>query len=216
MKLKINEIYKSIQGESTYVGLPTIFIRTSGCPLRCSFCDSSFAFYEGSQMSIDQILQKVSQLKTSYICVTGGEPLIQKNIYKLMNILCDQNYHVSLETSGARSCQKVDHRVKKIIDVKTPDSGAKNTFLLENLDYLNNKDEIKFVICSQKDFNWSIDFLKKHHLPAKIAILFSPSHDEVTAQWLAENILSANFDSVNLRMQIQIHKYIWDKNTRKV
>lgn len=211
--LKINEIYKSIQGESTQVGWPTVFVRTSGCPLRCSFCDTTFAFYEGSKMSIENILKKVASLQASYICITGGEPLIQKDIYHLMALLCDKNYHVSLETSGALSCQKVDPRVKKVVDVKTPDSGAKDTFLLENLKYLSGRDEIKFVICSENDFIWASDFVKTHNLWKKYVVLFSPSHEDVSAKWLAEKILQEN---LQVRLQIQAHKYIWDANTRGV
>ena len=211
--LKINEIYKSIQGESTYTGIPTVFVRTSGCPLRCSFCDTSYAFFEGSKMSIEQILEKIKTFNTSYICITGGEPLIQKDIFELMQILCDKNYNVSLETSGAFSCQKVDSRIKKIVDVKTPDSGEKGTFLLENLKYIDSKDEIKFVICSQKDFDWSIEFVRQHRLLKKCVVLFSPSHQEVEAKWLAENILS---EDIEVRLQIQTHKYIWGSEVRGV
>ena len=211
--LKINEIYKSIQGESTYTGIPTIFIRTSGCPLRCSFCDTTYAFFEGSKMSIEGVLEKITTFNTSYICITGGEPLIQKDIFELMHILCDKKYNVSLETSGALSCQKVDPRVKKIVDVKTPDSGEKESFLLENLEYIDNKDEMKFVICSQKDFDWAIKFVEQHHLLKKCVVLFSPSHKEVSAKWLAENILSENLE---VRLQIQTHKYIWGAEARGV
>lgn len=211
--LKINEIYKSIQGESTYTGIPTVFVRTSGCPLRCSFCDTTYAFFEGSKMSIEQVLQKITTLNTSYICITGGEPLIQKDVFEFMRILCDKNYNVSLETSGAISCQKVDPRVKKVVDVKTPDSGEKDTFLMENLKYIDNKDEMKFVICSQKDFTWSIEFVKKHHLLKKCVVLFSPSHKEMDVKWLAENILSENLE---VRLQIQAHKYIWGADARGV
>ena len=211
--LKINEIYKSIQGESTYTGLPTIFVRTSGCPLRCSFCDTAYAFYEGSKTPIEDVLKKIKNFKTSYVCVTGGEPLIQKDIHKLMKILCDENYNVSLETSGALSCRDVDPRVKKIVDVKTPDSGAKDTFLLENLKHIDGKDEIKFVICSEKDFIWASKFIKQYDLLTKCVVLFSPSYQEVTAKWLAENILSAN---LAVRLQIQTHKYIWGSDIRGV
>ena len=211
--LKINEIYKSIQGESTYTGLPTIFVRTSGCPLRCSFCDTSYAFYEGSKMLIEDILKKIKPLRTSYVCITGGEPLIQKDIYRLMSILCEKKYNVSLETSGALSCRDVDFRVKKVVDVKTPDSGAEDTFLMENLKHINSKDEIKFVICSKKDFIWSSKFVKQHDLCNKCVVLFSPSHKEVTAKWLAESILSAN---LTVRLQIQTHKYIWGADARGV
>ncbi len=211
--LKINEIYKSIQGESTYTGIPTVFVRTSGCPLRCSFCDTSYAFFEGSKMSIEQILEKIKIFNTSYVCITGGEPLIQKDICELMQILCDKNYNISLETSGAFSCQKVDSRVKKIVDVKTPDSGEKDSFLLENFKYIDSKDEMKFVICSQEDFKWAIEFVKQHCLLKKCVVLFSPSHQKVGAKWLAENILS---EDIEVRLQIQTHKYIWGSEVRGV
>ena len=211
--LKVNEIYKSIQGESTYTGIPTVFVRTSGCPLRCSFCDTTYAFFEGSKMSIEGVLGKVTAFNTSYVCITGGEPLIQKDIFELMQILCDKNYNVSLETSGALSCQKVDPRVKKIVDVKTPNSGEEESFLLENLEYIDKKDEIKFVICSQKDFDWAVDFVKEHHLLKKCVVLFSPSHNQVSAKWLAENILSANLE---VKLQVQTHKYIWGADAKGV
>ena len=211
--LKINEIYKSIQGESTYTGIPTVFVRTSGCPLRCSFCDTTYAFFEGSKMSIEKVLEKITAFNTSYICITGGEPLIQKDIFELMQRFCDKDYNVSLETSGALSCQKVDPRVKKIVDVKTPDSGEKGSFLLENIKYINSRDEIKFVICSQEDFNWAVEFVREHHLLKKCTVLFSPSHNQVSAKWLAENILSA---SLEVRLQIQTHKYIWGADARGV
>lgn len=211
--LKINEIFFSIQGESSYVGWPTVFIRTSGCNLRCSYCDTQYAYYEGQKLTIEDILNEVQKHKTQYICVTGGEPLAQKEISTLLTRLCDLGYLVSLETSGSLSCAGIDSRVKKIIDVKTPDSGAPNSFLIENLKFADTKDEFKFVICSERDFFWAEEFVKQNRLTENHLVLYSPSFNMIEEKWLAKKIL---LEKSSARLQLQLHKYIWPPETRGV
>jgi 7-carboxy-7-deazaguanine synthase len=211
--IKVNEIFFSIQGESSYAGWPTVFIRTSGCNLRCTYCDTTYAYYEGAKKSIAEILKDVKGFGAKYVCVTGGEPLLQPEIIPLLATLCDQGYIVSLETSGSISCEKVDRRVKKIIDVKTPDSGAKDTFLPENLAFTQPQDEFKFVICSESDFEWAEDFVDRHELAETFTVLFSPSFGKIEEKWLAKKILSRNSKA---RLQLQLHKYIWSPETRGV
>lgn len=211
--LKINEIFFSIQGESTSAGLPTVFIRTSGCHLRCTYCDTTYAYHEGQKMSVAEILQAVKEYPTQNICITGGEPLLQKETLTLMRELCDLKYHVSLETSGDLSCKEVDSRVRKIIDVKTPDSGEANKFCHENLNLSDVNSEFKFVICSEKDFSWAEDFVRKNRLNEKYTVLYSPSFSKITPRWLAEKILKENSSA---RLQLQLHKYIWSPDTRGV
>lgn len=211
--IKINEIFYSIQGESSYVGHPTVFVRTTGCNLRCTYCDTTYSYFEGEMMSLESILKVIESHKTKYVCVTGGEPLLQKEIHKLMNTLCDQGYFVSLETSGSKSCQEVDPRVKIILDVKTPDSGAKNSFDFSNLECINNLTEFKFVICSEQDFDWSENFCSQYSIFEKYPVLYSPSYKKIDEQWLAEKILSKNSTA---RLQLQLHKYIWSPTQRGV
>lgn len=211
--IKINEIFYSIQGESSYMGWPTVFIRTSGCNLRCTYCDTTYSYYEGQKISVEEIIQKVENYKTKYVCLTGGEPLLQRSSLKLMSQLCDRGYKVSLETSGSISCENVDVRVKKILDVKTPDSGEPNSFILDNLKFASVNDEFKFVICSEKDFEWSENFVAEHKLAERHLILYSPSYGKIEEQWLAEKILSQNSKA---RLQLQLHKYIWSPSTRGV
>jgi 7-carboxy-7-deazaguanine synthase len=211
--IKINEIFFSIQGESSYVGWPTVFVRTTGCNLRCHYCDTKYSYYEGEFLSEQQILEKVLSHNPKYVCVTGGEPLLQKNILPLMTKLCDLNLFVSLETSGSKSLVGVDPRVKIILDVKTPDSGENGSFLEKNLEELETKTEFKFVICSEKDFHWSIEFCRQHHLFEKFAVLFSPSWGQIDARWLAESILTKKLP---IRLQLQQHKYIWSEDQRGV
>lgn len=212
-KIKINEIFYSIQGESTYVGLPTVFIRTSGCPLRCTYCDTTYAYYEGSHMSVEEILEKVDSFGAKYCCVTGGEPLSQKNTLHLLDRLVEKNFHVSLETSGAVSCEGVNPKVKKVIDIKTPDSGAANSFLQENLKFSDVNTEFKFVITSEKDFEWAEDFSKHFGLDKIGSVLYSPAFNQIDEKWLAKKVLSNNSCA---RLQLQIHKYIWSPQTRGV
>lgn len=212
-ELKINEIFYSIQGESTYAGNPTLFIRTTGCNLRCTYCDTKYSYDQGEMTSFEKILRAVKDSEAEYICFTGGEPLLQKDIHRLIHILCDQNYKVSLETSGSKSIQHVDPRVKIILDVKTPDSGAANSFLPENIGFSNENTEFKFVICSEKDFDWSESFCRQHDLLKKFTVLYSPSHGQVSEKWLAERILHKK---LKVRLQLQQHKYIWLPTTRGV
>jgi 7-carboxy-7-deazaguanine synthase len=209
----INEIFFSIQGESSWAGYPTTFVRTSGCHLRCTYCDTTYAYTNGNKMSIEEILSAVDKYKSEYVCVTGGEPLLQKNIYDLLSQLCDNNYKVSLETSGDLDCHQVDPRVKKIIDVKTPDSGEPNKFCEENLKFKDRFTEFKFVICSQKDFEWSETFCEKNELFSKSNVLYSPSFKQIEAEWLARQILK---NGSRARMQLQLHKIIWSPDSRGV
>lgn len=211
--IKINEIFYSIQGETTYSGLPTVFVRTTGCHLRCTYCDTQYSYYEGRFKDNSEILTEIKKYSTNYVCITGGEPLLQKSVLILMSLLCDLNYKVSLETSGSKVIDQVDPRVKIILDVKTPDSGAKNSFLLENLNFANTLTELKFVICSENDFNWSENFCRQHDLFEKYTVLYSPSYGNVSERWLAEKILNENSPA---RLQLQLHKIIWDPNKRGV
>ncbi|MEE3003043.1 MAG: radical SAM protein [Pseudomonadota bacterium] len=205
LSLKINEIFYSIQGESNSSGYPTLFIRLTGCPLRCNYCDTSYAFSEGKMMSISDILAAGQIYKPSFITVTGGEPLAQRNCLELLKLLCDKYENVSLETSGAISTRDVDCRVRKIIDIKTPDSGEEKKNYLKNLNYLQDKDELKFVICSKSDFLWSVDFLKKFNIDLS-QVTFSPSHEQINIKELAELMLEFN---VKVKLQSQLHKIIW-------
>jgi 7-carboxy-7-deazaguanine synthase len=211
--LKINEIFYSIQGETTYVGNPTVFVRTTACNLRCTYCDTKYSYYEGEQQSLEQILSVIESHKTKYVCVTGGEPLLQKPVHTLMQTLCDRDYKVSLETSGSKSIAPVDPRVKIILDVKTPDSGAADSFLIENLSLASSSTEFKFVICSEKDFEWSEEFCRQHDLFEKFVVLYSPSYGQIAERWLAEKILHENSSA---RLQLQLHKYIWSAEKRGV
>ena len=211
--IKLNEIFFSIQGESSYVGWPTVFVRTSGCNLRCTYCDTTYAYYDGEKQNLDRILEEIQKYSCRHVCITGGEPLLQPDIYPLMKKLCDLNYNVSLETSGSILCDKVDPRVKKILDVKTPDSGAADSFDVGNFACADVKDEFKFVLCSEKDFEWSEEFIKNHHLADKHLVYYSPSFQTIDPSWLAEKILSRTSPA---RLQLQLHKYIWSPERRGV
>ncbi len=211
--LKINEVFYSIQGESSWVGHPTVFVRTTGCNLRCTYCDTKYSYYEGEFQELETLLIEIAKHKTKFVCLTGGEPLLQKEIFPLMDTLVSQNYLVSLETSGSKSIENVNPKVKTIIDVKTPDSGAADSFLISNLEFSNELTEFKFVICSEKDFEWSEEFCRQHDLFRKFAVLYSPSYGEVSERWLAERILARNSIA---RMQIQLHKKIWSSDARGV
>lgn len=211
--LKINEIFYSIQGESTWAGLPTVFIRTSGCHLRCNYCDTTYAYNAGEMLDVASIISVVQKYPTKYVCLTGGEPLLQKDAYPLMRELCNLKYNVSLETSGDISCKEVDSRVKKIIDVKTPDSGEPDKFSRDNLYLSDANSEFKFVICSENDFFWAQNFVNDNGLNEKYTVLFSPSHNKITPRWLAEKILEQKSSA---RLQLQQHKYIWSHDTRGV
>ncbi len=211
--LKINEIFYSIQGESSYAGWPTVFVRTSGCNLRCTYCDTTYAYYDGEKLSLDAICNEIKSYSAKYVCLTGGEPLLQPQSLQLMTSLCDLGYFVSLETSGSISCKTVDKRVKKIIDIKTPGSGELDSFLMENLLYATALDEFKFVICSEDDFFWAEDFVKRNLSKNTNLILYSPSFKAVEENWLAKKIL---LEKSPARLQLQLHKYIWPPESRGV
>ncbi len=205
-RLRITEIFYSLQGETRTMGLPTVFIRLTGCPLRCQYCDTTYAFNGGNWQALDEILEKVKNYKTPYVTVTGGEPLAQKACLTLLKQLCDQNYIVSLETSGALDVSQVDSRVVKVVDLKTPDSGEMEKNLFSNLQHLTPQDQIKFVICSRKDYDWSREILEHHDLDKICQVLFSPSFAQQSAASLADWILQ---DQLPVRFQIQLHKYLW-------
>lgn len=204
--LRVSEIFYSLQGESDRVGWPTVFIRLTGCPLRCQYCDTTYAFHGGRQQTIAEILQEITQYSPRYVCVTGGEPLAQRNCLVLLQELCDQGYSVSLETSGALSVAQVDPRVVKVIDIKTPGSGECARNLWENLESLQAHDQIKLVICDEADYEWAKQLVAERGLLSKTQVLFSPSYEQVTAQQLADWILR---DRLLVRLQVQLHKFIW-------
>lgn len=205
--LKITEIFYSLQGESNTVGLPTVFVRLTGCPLRCGYCDSEYAFYGGERLSLAEVLAKVSSYKPRYVCVTGGEPLAQRECLLLLTMLCDLGYKVSLETSGALPVNNVDVRVVKVMDLKTPGSGEVSRNRWENIPLLTAQDQIKFVICSQEDYEWARFKVDEHQLDTKVAeVLFSPSFGQVEPLALAEWILA---DNLPVRFQLQLHKLLW-------
>lgn len=206
--VRITEIFYSLQGESRTIGLPTVFVRLTGCPLRCHYCDTAYAFHGGKSILIQAVLDEVASYKPRYVCVTGGEPLAQKTCWPLLQQLCDAGYEVSLETSGAMSTEGVDPRVVKVVDLKTPDSGelAKNDY--SNMQRLNPHDQVKFVVCSRGDYDWARFAIDQYQLQGKVSdILFSPSHGQVSPRDLAEWILA---DNLPVRMQLQMHKIIWN------
>lgn len=206
-RLKITEIFHSLQGESNTVGLPTVFVRLTGCPLRCTYCDTAYAFYGGDWRSIDSVVDAVGEFGARYVCVTGGEPLAQPNALTLLSRLCDLGYRVSLETSGALDARAVDHRVSRVIDVKTPGSGESARNFPDNLASLNAHDVVKFVICDRADYEWSRAMLIERDLAARAEVLFSPSHGQVEPRELAEWILA---DRLPVRFQLQLHKILWN------
>jgi 7-carboxy-7-deazaguanine synthase len=205
-QLRITEIFLSLQGETRTVGFPTAFIRLTGCPLRCSYCDTSYAFHGGQFLTVDEILSQISRYQPHYVTVTGGEPLAQKGCLTLLQKLCDSGYEVSLETSGALDISAVDPRVIKIVDFKTPGSGEVERNYVENIHYLSVKDSIKFVICNREDYEWAKNFMAMHKLTQRCEVLLSPSHNQLENKALAEWMLA---DKLQARFQIQLHKYIW-------
>lgn len=205
-RLKITEIFRSIQGESSTVGWPTVFVRLTGCPLRCQYCDTAYAFYGGRWMSLDEVLAAVAAQATRHVCVTGGEPLAQRGCHRLLTALCDAGYRVSLETSGAMDVSAVDPRVVKIMDLKTPGSGESSRNRWENLRHLGTQDEIKFVICSREDYDWARKIVHEHHLDRLCTVLFSPSQGQIEAVTLADWLLA---DALPVRFQLQLHKLLW-------
>lgn len=211
--LKINEIFYSIQGESTFSGLPCIFIRLTYCNLRCSYCDTEYAFYEGKNISIEEILETVKSYNCNLLEITGGEPLMQEKSYELMNKLCDNGYTVLLETSGSLSIENVDPRVRIIMDLKCPSSRMVKKNLYSNIDFIKRKDEIKFVIGNREDYDWAKGIILQYKLHEKCEILFSTVFGKLGLKDLAEWILS---DNLKVRFQTQLHKYIWNPEKRGV
>jgi len=205
-RLKITEIFYSLQGEADTVGFPTVFVRLTGCPLRCQFCDTAYAFHGGEWRSLDEVLAQVGAYTPRYVCVTGGEPLAQKNCLPLLTSLCDANYRVSLETSGAMPLAEVDARVIRVVDVKTPGSGEERRNRYDDLALLRPEEQIKFVICDRADYEWSRAQLGSLLLTAKCQVLFSPSAEQLPARQLADWILA---DRLPVRFQLQLHKVLW-------
>ena len=211
--IKVNEIFYSIQGESSFAGLPCVFIRLTYCNLRCTYCDTEYAFYEGQDMSIEEILKDISQYDCKLVEVTGGEPLVQEESLDLMKKLCDLDYKVLIETGGSLPIQNIDRRVNIILDVKCPSSGMENKNDYENLNFVGHKDEVKFVIGDREDYEYSKEIIKKYNLDVKTNILFSSVFNKLSNRELAEWILE---DNLKVRFQTQLHKYIWEPDKKGV
>jgi len=205
-RLRINEIFHSLQGEADAVGYPTVFVRLTGCPLRCRYCDTEYAFHAGEWFDLDAIVDKVRGFGAQHVCVTGGEPLAQPNCLTLLARLCDAGFSVSLETSGAFDIGAVDARVSRVVDVKTPGSHEDSRNRIDNFALLTRRDQLKFVICSREDYDWSKAFMQEHGLSERSRILFSPSYHQVSPTDLAEWILA---DRLPVRFQLQLHKILW-------
>jgi 7-carboxy-7-deazaguanine synthase len=205
-RLRITEIFLSLQGESRTVGIPTVFVRLTGCPLRCLYCDTTYAFKGGEPADLEEVLQRVADYGVRYVTVTGGEPLAQAACLDLLTALCDRGHEVSLETSGALDVGNVDVRVVKVLDFKTPASGESGRNLLANLDHLTPRDQVKLVICDRADYDWAKARLAEHDLARRCEVLFSPSYGQLEAHVLAEWILH---DRLPVRFQIQLHKVLW-------
>lgn len=205
-RLKITEVFRSLQGEANAVGFPTTFIRLTGCPLRCQYCDTAYAFHGGEWRTVAELVAAAKDEGARHVCVTGGEPLAQKNCLPLLTSLCDAGFEVSLETSGAMAIDEVDPRVARVVDLKTPASGevARNRY--ENLALLREADQVKFVICDRADYEWSRAQLQQHFLTTRCTVLFSPSAEQLAGRELAEWILA---DRLPVRFQLQLHKILW-------
>ena len=206
MSLRIFEIFYSLQGESSRVGLPTVFVRLTGCPLRCGYCDTEYAFHGGATQSFDEILAKIASYQAQYVCVTGGEPLAQKGCHELLKMLCDAGYKVSIETSGAMDISQADQRVSVIMDIKTPGSGEESKNLWSNIATLSVKDEVKFVMVDRADYDWAKQILSQYDLTSKCPVLFSPVYKTLPSADLAAWVLE---DHLPVRMQVQLHKILW-------
>jgi 7-carboxy-7-deazaguanine synthase len=204
--LRISEIFFSLQGETSRVGLPTVFVRLTGCPLRCNYCDTTYAFTGGQNMTLDAVLAEVARYGPRYVTVTGGEPLAQKNCLSLLRALCDAGYEVSLETGGALDVSGMDERVVKVLDIKTPASGEVEKNLWGNLEHLKPRDEIKFVLCDEADYQWAKQVLVERGLAQRCEVLFSPAQGQLSARDVAEWILR---DRLPVRLQVQLHKLLW-------
>jgi 7-carboxy-7-deazaguanine synthase len=205
-RLKITEVFLSLQGETSLAGWPTVFIRLTGCPLRCQYCDTAYAFHGGQWRTLDALLEETRSHGVRHVCVTGGEPLAQKACLELLRRLCDEGFVVSLETSGAIDVSGVDPRVIRILDLKTPASGEAGRNLWENLGVLSAQDQVKFVICDRADYDWAREVVASRRLAARCTVLFSPSHEQLAARDLADWIVA---DRLPVRMQVQLHKVLW-------
>lgn len=212
-KLKINEIFHSIQGESLLAGKPTVFVRTSFCNLRCTWCDTKYSYWEGEVMTLSQIMEKVKSFGAKYVCVTGGEPLSQRGTIELMRLLLDAGYTVSLETNGSFSIKDVPLQVIKIVDIKCPDSNESKSMAWENLDLIRKEDQFKFVVASRGDFDWAMKVVTEHKLEEKCTVLYSPAYGKISPRDLAAWILDAH---APVTMQMQMHKEIWGTDERGV
>lgn len=207
-ELRITEIFHSLQGEARSVGRPTVFVRLTGCPLRCRWCDTPYSFNGGRLMALDDILAEVRQYRARHVCVTGGEPLAQRECLELLTRLCDEGYAVSLETSGALDVSAVDARVSRVVDLKAPDSGEVHRNRYENMPVLTAHDQVKFVLASRQDYDWARFKCDEYRLAERVGdVLFSPVHDELDPRILAEWILQ---DRLDVRLQLQLHKYLWN------
>lgn len=206
-RVRVTEIFYSLQGETKTVGLPTVFVRLTGCPLRCQYCDTTYAFQGGTWYTLEQVLNEVKKYPVQYVTVTGGEPLAQKACLGLLKQLCDEHYEVSLETSGALDISKVDPRVVKVMDIKTPGSGEMDKNNWANISHLLPHDQVKFVICNEADYFWAKEVVAKYTFDKRLQILFSASYTELPASKLADWILR---DQLPVRFQIQLHKILWN------
>jgi 7-carboxy-7-deazaguanine synthase len=204
--LRVSEIFLSLQGEAATAGYPTVFVRLTGCPLRCRYCDTAYAFTGGSTIPITEIIEQVARFRVTHVCVTGGEPLAQKGTLTLLSLLCDKGFSVSLETSGALDISQVDKRVHRVMDLKTPCSGEAARNRYENIDYLSPNDQVKIVICDRDDYGWAKALNERYRLSERCELLFSPCYGEMEARVLAEWILE---DRLPVRFQIQLHKILW-------
>jgi 7-carboxy-7-deazaguanine synthase len=211
--VKVNEIFYSIQGESSRMGVPCVFVRLTYCNLRCTYCDTEYAFYEGREMELNDIISEVEKYQCKIVEITGGEPLVQENVHTLMKQLCDKGYQVMIETGGSLPIEKIDKRVNIIMDLKTPSSAMVHKNLYENINHLKPGDEVKFVIGNKADYDWSKEIMIKYRLADKVTVLMSPVFDELNNIDLATWILD---DRLNVRLQVQLHKYIWHPQTRGV
>jgi 7-carboxy-7-deazaguanine synthase len=205
-RLRITEIFHSLQGEADSVGWPTVFVRLTGCPLRCGYCDTAYAFEGGQWLELEAILAEVARHGARHVCVTGGEPLAQRRCLGLLTALCDAGYEVSLETSGAIDIAAVDPRVRRVVDIKTPGSGEAHRNRWQNLVHLTPRDQLKFVLCDRADFDWARERLAEHDLPSRCPVLFSPSFGQLDPATLADWILA---ERLPVRFQVQLHKLLW-------